>query len=334
MNRPVPQVFHVSPSDARLTLIAALRRWLPDESWSQLRRRLKAPQVQINGNLCLDEARRLKPGDVVRVLPHKTAPPPSAEDVKIRYLDAHVVVVEKPAGMTTMRHAEERFWPARRKQMQPTLDEALPRAIERKQHRPAGKKTKQPARVRAVHRLDRDTSGLMIFARTPAAEQHLIRQFSKHTVLRSYIAIVTGAVAAQTISTQLVRDRGDGLRGSTANPEEGQRAVTHVRPIEELAGYTVVECRLETGRTHQIRIHLSEKGHLVCGEKVYHQSLSGPAIVDHSGAPRLALHAAELGFVHPATGETLHFKMPLPRELAEFLERLRKGTRASNSPGE
>lgn len=333
MNRPTAQTLHVAPHQSNLTLIAALRQLLPGESWSQIRRRLKAPQVQVNGNLCLDEARRLKSGDVVKVLPHSVAPPPREADVKIRYLDAQIVIVEKPAGMTSIRHAEERFWPERRKQAQPTLDEVLPSVIAHKDGRKSRKGARLP-RVRAVHRLDRDTSGLMVFARTPEAELHLVQQFRKHTIHRAYIAIAHGQIEPQTITSHLVRDRGDGRRGSTTLKDVGQRAVTHLRPIEELAGYTVVECRLETGRTHQIRIHLSEKGHLICGEKMYHQPLFGPPVQDPSGAPRVALHAAELGLKHPVTGEHLHFKMPLPRDLAEFLNRLRQKSRQASSDSE
>jgi 23S rRNA pseudouridine1911/1915/1917 synthase len=178
--------------------------------------------------------------------------------------------------------------------------------------------------VRAVHRLDRDTSGLLVFARSVTAERHLMQQFRRHTTHRRYLAVVRGNVAAQTISTRLVRDRGDGRRGSTRLPEVGKVAVTHVRPVERLGPYTLLECRLETGRTHQIRIHLSERGYPLCGEKVYDQPLFGEATPDESGAPRLALHAAELGFEHPVTGEPMRFEMPLPDDLLAFLEALRK----------
>ena len=128
----------------------------------------------------------------------------------------------------------------------------------------------------------------------------------------------------QTIESRLVRDRGDGRRGSTDLAGAGKLAVTHVRPIERLGDYTLIECRLETGRTHQIRIHLSEAGHPLCGEKVYAQPLFRAGTPDQSGAPRLALAAVELGFVHPVTGEPMHFETPLPADLAEFVERLRK----------
>jgi len=338
MNSSRPIVHHVAPEQVQKTLIQALRQWLPGESWSELRKLLGGNRVQVNGNLCCDEGRRLKGTDVVRIMPHPQSAPPTAASIKIRYLDGDVVVVEKPSGMTTLRHAEERNWPERRKQLQPTLDESIPRAIEQytTSKRGSSHQQKRPTkrtRVRAVHRLDRDTSGLMVFARTPEAEQHLIKQFSKHTVHRVYQAIALGEVKEATFESVFVRDRGDGLRGSapkseTAKGEEGQRAVTHVKPIESLDGYTVVECRLETGRTHQIRIHLSEAGHMLCGEKMYDQLLvEKRKVVDPSGAPRIALHARELGFVHPTTGEELSFKSPWPKDLEMFLERLRGGSR-------
>jgi 23S rRNA pseudouridine1911/1915/1917 synthase len=164
----------------------------------------------------------------------------------------------------------------------------------------------------------------MVFARTAEAERGLVQQFRRHTTQRRYVAIVHGTVEARTIESRLVRDRGDGRRGSTTLPEAGKRAVTHVRPLEKLGRYTLVECRLETGRTHQIRIHLAEEGHPLCGEKVYGKPLRGKAMEDRSGAPRLALHAAELGFQHPVTGEPMRFEMPLPPDFEAFLDRLRR----------
>jgi len=319
---PDPQIFRVLPQQENQTVAAALRGWLPEKSWGEIRRLMRARHVMVSGNLCVDAGRRLKLQDVVKVLPHPAAPPPRQEDIRVRHLDADVVVVEKPAGMTTIRHLEERDWPARRKQLQPTLDELLPQVISRMDSRRRGKGVPPP--VRAVHRLDRDTSGLMVFARTVKAERHLGDQFRRHTTHRRYLAIVEGNVLAQTISMRLIRDRGDGRRGSTSQDDLGKHAVTHVKPLEHLAsGYTLVECRLETGRTHQIRIHLAERGHPVCGEKIYRQDRTGRVTPDTSGAPRLALHAAELGFEHPTSGEPMGFTMPLPPDLREFLERLR-----------
>jgi 23S rRNA pseudouridine1911/1915/1917 synthase len=125
----------------------------------------------------------------------------------------------------------------------------------------------------------------------------------------------------------LVRDRGDRRRGNSADPEQGKEAITHVEVVEQLPGYTLLGCRLETGRTHQIRIHLAELGHPVCGDKVYRGKMGQPFVADLSGALRLALHAAELGFVHPVTGEALQWSMSLPPDLAGLLGRLRGGDR-------
>src|SRR5439155_12383212 len=112
----------------------------------------------------------------------------------------------------------------------------------------------------------------------------------------------------------LVRDRADGRRGSNRVTGLGKEAITHVQVEEQLPGYTLLSCRLETGRTHQIRIHLAELGQPICGEKVYNRKPGGEPIADNSGAPRLALHAAELGFIHPVSGEEMHWAMPLPTD--------------------
>ena len=129
---------------------------------------------------------------------------------------------------------------------------------------------------------------------------------------------------AQTIESRLVRDRGDGRRGSTTLPNVGKNAITHISPLESLGDYTlVVECRLETGRTHQIRIHLAESGHPLCGEKVYRQPLFRAAEPDRSGAPRCALMRGRIGVpLHPVTGEAMQFEMPLSEDLANFAKRL------------
>ena len=156
------RIFHVLPRQVGGTIGAALREWLPGQSWSQVRKLLQSRRVMLSGNLCIDPARRLKLQDAVKILPQPMAAPPSEADIRIVHLDAHVVVVEKPAGITSTRHKEEKNWPARRKQLQPTLDEMLPALIAKQEGRRSKKKLPP---VRAVHRLDRDTSGLMVFAR-------------------------------------------------------------------------------------------------------------------------------------------------------------------------
>jgi 23S rRNA pseudouridine1911/1915/1917 synthase len=302
----------------------------------------------VSGNLCVDVGRRLQLSDVVKILAKPAAAPPKDNDVRVQYLDKHLIVVEKPAGVTSNRHREERDWPQRRKQIQPTLDELLPRVIDKIEGR--GSRRGVPPPVRAVHRLDRDTSGLMVYARTREAERALSEQFRAHTTHRRYIAIVHGKVSSQTFRTRLIRDRGDGRRGSTKEPNVGKEAITHVKPLDfvEFAGseakteggrgraeaanvgnnrggyYTLIECRLETGRTHQIRIHLSEHGNPLCGEKVYLPKKNGKPMADNSGSPRLALHAAELGFEHPVSRKALRFQAALPLELTNFWRHLKQ----------
>src|SRR5207248_2610477 len=141
-----------------------------------------------------------------------------------------------------------------------------------------------PPRLRIVHRIDKETSGLVVFARTVEAERGLGRQFHRHTVVRRYLAVVPGYLSPQRIASRLVRDRGDGRRGSTSLPGPGKEAVTFIDVAERLPGYTLLSCRLETGRTHQIRIHLAEGGHPVCGEKVYNRRPAGPPEPDPSRA--------------------------------------------------
>jgi 23S rRNA pseudouridine1911/1915/1917 synthase len=366
-----PQVIAISAELAGQTFAAILRAHLPKASWSQVRRLIESRRARIDGELCLDPARRLKEGESVEILERSAPKPRPAESVVIRYLDPHIVVVEKPSGLSTVRHPAERTWAERRKKLSPTLEDIVPRLIAVKE---GGSRKGRHPRLRIVQRLDKETSGLVVFARTVKAEQELGRQFRRHTVIRRYLAIVPGRVEAQRVATHLVRDRGDGRRGSTTLPGVGKEAITHIDVEERLpgrgpettpqrgeagrgpettpqrgeagrrpetmpqrgetmpphgettprrGGYTLVSCRLETGRTHQIRIHLAELGHPVCGERVYNRKLGEEPALDRSGAPRLALHAVELGFQHPVTGQALHWTMPLPADLQFFLDRLR-----------
>jgi len=250
----------------------------------------------------------------------------------IRYADRHIVVVDKPAGLTTMRHAHEAAEFGKRAQrfLPPTLMDALPGLLQ-----PPGKGG-TPPRLRAVHRIDKETSGLVVFAATPEAERELGRQFRGHTIERRYLALVRGKAKAGRIESYLVADRGDHRRGSGRQPGAGQRAVMHVSVVEELGDYTLVECRLETGRTHQVRIHLGEAGTPICGERVYDRPIHGKPLPDGSGAGRVMLHAARLGFDHPETGKRMTWDAPLPADMERLLSRLRKvmASGGRKSPGD
>lgn len=318
-----PLQFVVSAPETGHTLAKVLRSRLGGPSWAEVRKLIAARRVKVGDAVCSDDARRLKEGEPVALLAHPKPLPRVAhpERLVVRHLDEHVVVVEKPTGVNTVRHPAELEWSEQRRKLDPTLEDLAQWAVGHQLGRPP----KQLPRLRIVHRLDKETSGLVVFARTQLAERELGMQFRKHSVVRRYLAVVPGHFTPQTIRSNLVPDRGDGRRGSTPLPNTGKWATTHVTVEERLPGYTVLSCRLETGRTHQIRIHLSEAGHPVCGDKVYVRKPSGELFPDVSGAPRLALHATELGFEHPADGRHLHWSMPLPGDLQKFVDRLRTG---------
>jgi len=354
-------VYHLLPAHNGLTLAAALKELVPDSSWGQVKKWITGRHVQVNGNLCLDDARRVTEKDVVKFWQEPLAKPVESHDLRMAHLDDQLIVVEKPAGVTSVRHVQERKLSTRRRQLQPTLEELLPPALAkiqrlrwpplppigmnrgRKQQSLKGgrlkneipihnaKKLPPELQVLAVHRLDRDTSGLMLFARTRAAEQKLMAMFRRHTIQRDYFAVCLGTVQPQTIKSLLVRDRGDGIRGSIPDDADeelkagAQQAITHVVSAEPICDgqYSLIRCRLETGRTHQIRIHLSEAGHMLCGDKVYNTTTEGQKVRDQSGAPRHALHSDRLTFTHPFTGLHTQFEMPLPRDLAAWLKKLR-----------
>ena len=311
----VPEIGH--------TLAKVLRSRLHEAgpSWAEVKKWIEGRRVLVGDALCTDVARRLKEGELVTLLANPVHRPKTAtpDGLVVRYLDEHVVVVEKPSGINTVRHPSELEWSDHRRELVPTLQDVTQTAVAKQ----LGRTPRTVPPLRIVHRLDKETSGLMCFARSPLAERVLGMQFRKHTVVRRYLTVVPGAFAARTIRSALVRDRGDGRRGSTTLPNVGKEAVTHVTPEEQLKGFTLLSCRLETGRTHQIRIHLSESGHPVCGEKVYCRKPNGDDVPDTSGAPRLALHATEFGFDHPASGLALHWTMPLPADLAKWLDGIR-----------
>jgi len=338
--------FIVTRSEAGRTLAEWLRTRLK-LVMPQVLQLLQKRLVRIDGQPCTDPRRRVQPGQCIDALAaptdgrqprHAKKPnssrnsPDSPARPVIRYADDHVVVVEKPSGMTTMRHKEDvkKFGKRAKRFLPPTLADLLPDMLAAK--RPG--KPSEGRAVRAVHRIDNETSGLVVFARTVAAERDLGGQFRAHSTDRLYVALVRGKARSGRIESHVVADRGDGRRGSTTKTDEGQRAITQVRVVEELGDYTLVECRLETGRTHQVRIHLGEMGTPLCGERIYDRPVHGAPVPDGSGAKRVMLHAARLGFEHPATGKRMEWTSPLPKDMAEILHHLRKQARQAFDGGE
>src|SRR5262249_32603203 len=158
-------------------------------SWRQVRQLVTARRVRHNGELRLDPARRVRAGDTIEFLSRPDPPPRTEERIVLRHLDEHLVVAEKPSGINTVRHPAHRDWTERRKALSPTLEDLVPPLIARQEGR--SPRSRQP-RLRVVHRLVRETSGLVVFARTVAAERGLGRQFHAHTVTRRYLAVVPG----------------------------------------------------------------------------------------------------------------------------------------------
>jgi 23S rRNA pseudouridine1911/1915/1917 synthase len=307
----VKQTWRIEDDDDGLTLAAVVRQRLgadgPEVPWSRARSLCTRGKVSVDGVAALDPAARVKRGQRVAIDAH--APTPKPEDAAtIVFEDAHVVVIDKPTGVSSVPYE---------KREQGTAMDSI-RLTWRHQGRKA---TTTPLFV--VHRIDKETSGLLAFAKTKLAERELQTLFRAHDIERTYLCVAQGRVGDRRIESTLVTDRGDGLRGSTRKKGQGKRAVTHVRAVEELPLATLCEVKLETGKTHQIRIHLAEDGHPIVGEKVYIRDL-----LKRGGEPlpstRLMLHAATLGFAHPVTKERVQLSSPLPADFTAELARLRR----------
>jgi len=292
--------------------LAAIVREQTGAAWSRARDLCAEGHVTVNGERCLDSALRVPPGSVVAVDERSPKLRPGAlPESAIAYFDRDVVVVDKPAGILSIAYEAGD---------KDTLVDRTRALLRRMRGRGFDRG------LGVVHRLDKDTSGLMVFARTASAKRILAMQFRAHDIERVYHAIAHGEVAAKRIETHLVTDRGDGIRGSYGHfrrpkggiPPEAKRSITHVRPIAPLAGATLVECRLETGRQHQIRIHMSELGHPLVGERVYIRDYAGPKIE----AMRPMLHARVLGFVHPRTAQRMSFEREAPDDFGAMVESL------------
>jgi 23S rRNA pseudouridine1911/1915/1917 synthase len=296
-------------------------RGLLGVSWGKARAYVESGKVRVGGQVVTDVTARIAPGTDIAIDEHaRKARRAELADDQVLHVDAHVIVVAKPPGISTIPFEDPEN---ETREEQDTLDARVRAWLERRRLVPRGAR---PA-LGVVHRIDKETSGLVVFTRSWLAKTSLAGQFRRHTVEREYLAIAHGVVPARTFRTFFIENRGDGLRGSSRGakpPADAREAVTHVEPRRSLAGgaagsrATLVACRLETGRTHQIRIHLSESGHPIVGDRVYTRHYPGPRIE----APRLMLHAAALGFVHPATELPVAWSLPLPGDMEDLLARL------------
>lgn len=295
---------------SRAPLDRCLREKL-DVSWNQARQLVTTGKVSVNDTLWTNPVKLVPQGATITLRMNAEAPTKRHQKDMSEGLFVHfdplIAVIRKPAGIATIPHPDE---PSRELTLDAIVREALARRDRIRGRAPLG----------VVHRLDRGTTGLMVFTRTLAAKKHLSKQFRDHTIERKYQALVQGRFeGSRTIDTIFTPDRGDGRRGSRRDRGPGQRAVTHVRELEQLAGATLVECELETGRTHQIRIHLAEAGHPLLGETVYGHGHT----TQLERAARVMLHAKSLGFTHPGTEAWVQWDEPLPEDFLTLLSRLR-----------
>ncbi len=256
-------------------------------------------------------------------IPKKDRAPVKSYAIDIVYSDDAIAVVNKPAGLTTSRDAEEAAEFGTGKKFLPkTLAELLPALL--------GSPNR---RVYPVHRLDRDTTGLLVFARNTGIGKKLEVEFRKRAIDRRYLALTRGVPSDGRLDSHLVPDRGDGRRGSgSADHAEAKRAITLVSVREKYPSGALVECQLETGRTHQVRIHLGEAGFPLCGERVYDRPLNGAPIADDSGAIRPMLHAFRLGLAHPESGDWMGWEADPPADFEALRAKLRDPVESTDAP--
>jgi 23S rRNA pseudouridine1911/1915/1917 synthase len=305
----------VLPAEARgWRLDRALAAALPEHSRERLKALIGGGRVNGAAGVLWDPALKVKGGEAIAlVIP---APRPShtqAQDIplEIVFEDDHLLVVDKPAGLVVHPAAGN-------------YDGTLVNAL---LHHCAGRLSGigGVARPGIVHRIDKDTSGLLLVAKTDPAHEHLSRQFAAHTVDRRYRAVVIGQPVppAGRIEAALARSSSNRQKMAIVAEGRGKHAITHYRTVQPLAGAALVECRLETGRTHQIRVHMASIGHALLGDATYGKAPGNLAVsLRELGFARQALHAATLGFEHPVRKEKLSFESALPADIVELIGRL------------
>jgi 23S rRNA pseudouridine1911/1915/1917 synthase len=309
----------LAPVHAGWRLDRALADAVPTLSRERLKGLIRSGAVETAGNAVRDPSAKVKGDENLRVaVPEPKPAHNEAQDIPltIAFEDDHLLVVDKPAGLVVHPAAGN-------------FDGTLVNAL---LHHCGGSLSGigGVARPGIVHRIDKDTSGLLVVAKTDVAHVGLAKQFAAHSIDRRYLAIVDGVprLAAGTVDAPLARSTTNRkkiaiVEGDRAEDGRGKRAVTHWKRLEALRGAALVECRLETGRTHQVRVHMASLGHPLLGDPVYGRpGKTNGKVLKEQAFQRQALHAAELGFVHPVTKIRLSFASPMPSDMQELFNAL------------
>ncbi|MFN4019726.1 MAG: RluA family pseudouridine synthase [Erythrobacter sp.] len=279
---------------------------------------IDAGRVDIAGKTATTAAMKVAEGTAFRIILAAAMPAEALpEDIAltIAYEDDHLVVVDKPAGMV----------------VHPAVGNITGTLVNALLHHCRGQLSgiNGVARPGIVHRIDKDTSGLLVVAKSDAAHEGLAVQFAAHSVHRRYVAVCAGcpSPAQGTINARIGRSDADRKKMTVLpkNSSRGKTAITHYTVVERLDDAALIECRLETGRTHQVRVHLASIGHPLLGDPSYGRTPKTlRPLLERIGFARQALHAAELGFVHPLTGENIRLGSEIPADMAELIDQLRR----------
>ena len=292
----------------------ALAAAVPTLSRERLKALIRSGAVEAGGTPVRDPAAKVRGEEALRVAIPEAAPAhnePQAIPLTIVFEDEHLLVVDKPAGLVVHPAAGN-------------FDGTLVNAL---LHHCAGQLSGigGVARPGIVHRIDKNTSGLLVVAKTDVAHEGLAKQFAAHSIDRRYLAIVSGMpkVTSGTVDAALARSATNRKKIAIVEAGRGKRAVTHWKRLKPLGEAALVECRLETGRTHQVRVHMASIGHPLLGDPVYGRSgKTHGKLLKELQFHRQALHAAELGFTHPATKLRLSFTSPMPPDMQELMAAL------------
>ena len=309
MEQPNSYTFLIDEENQSTRIDSVLSLLLPETSRSFIQKLIEGGNLRLNGDVITSKKYKLRAGDRVEITlppPEKLSVEPENIPLDIVYEDSDVLVVNKPKGMV----------------VHPAAGNYTGTLVNAVMYHCGDRLSSINGVIRPgiVHRIDKDTSGLLMLAKNDAAHESLSKQLAEHSITRRYKALVYNNFAQDsgTVDAPLGRDPKNRLKRAVTE-QNSKRAVTHWKVTERFGKYTLIEAKLETGRTHQIRVHMAYIKHPLVGDRVY-----GPAKQSLARDGQM-LHAEVLGFVHPKTGEYMEFRQPLPTEFRNLLERLRNG---------